>query len=42
MYDSELHQFKTDINLVQYAIDRYGYQRDRRERAARAMSCVGP
>jgi hypothetical protein len=31
MYDSELHQFKTDINLVQYAIDRYGYQRDRRE-----------
>jgi hypothetical protein len=31
MHDFELHQFKTDINLVQYAIDRYGYQRDRRE-----------
>jgi hypothetical protein len=31
MYDSELHRFKTDIDLVQYAIDRYGYQRDRRE-----------
>jgi hypothetical protein len=31
MYDSELHRFKTDIDLVHYAIDRYGYQRDRRE-----------
>ena len=31
MHDSELHRFKTDIDLVQYAIDRYGYQRDRRE-----------
>jgi hypothetical protein len=31
MYDSELHRFKSDIDLVQYAIDRYGYQRDRRE-----------
>ena len=31
MHDFELHQFKSDIDLVQYAIDRYGYQRDRRE-----------
>ena len=31
MHDSELHRFKTDIDLVQYALDRYGYQRDRRE-----------
>jgi hypothetical protein len=31
MHDFELHQFKSDINLVQFAIDRYGYQRDRRE-----------
>ncbi len=31
MHDSELHRFKTDIDLVQYATDRYGYQRDRRE-----------
>jgi hypothetical protein len=31
MHDSELHRFKTDIDLVQYAGDRYGYQRDRRE-----------
>jgi hypothetical protein len=31
MHDSELHRFKTDIHLVQYAIERYGYQRDRRE-----------
>jgi hypothetical protein len=31
MHDSELHQFKSDIDLVQYAVDRYGYQRDKRE-----------
>jgi hypothetical protein len=31
MYDDELHRFKSDIHLVQYAVDRYGYQRDRRE-----------
>jgi hypothetical protein len=31
MHDFELHRFKTDIDLVQYATDRYGYQRDRRE-----------
>ena len=31
MYDQELERFKSDINLIHYAIDRYGYQRDRRE-----------
>ena len=31
MHDSELDRFKTDIHLVQYAIERYGYQRDRQE-----------
>jgi Toprim-like/Protein of unknown function (DUF3991) len=31
MHDDELHRFKTDIHLVQYAIDRYGYRRVRRE-----------
>jgi hypothetical protein len=31
MYDDELHRLKSDIHLVQYAVDRYGYQRDRRE-----------
>ncbi|MGA3122035.1 MAG: toprim domain-containing protein [Polyangiaceae bacterium] len=31
MHDFELHQFKSEIDLVQYAIERYGYQRDRRE-----------
>ncbi len=31
MHDDELHRFKSDISLVQYAVDRYGYQRDRRE-----------
>jgi hypothetical protein len=31
MYDDELHRFKSDIHLVQYAADRYGYLRDRRE-----------
>jgi hypothetical protein len=29
--DDELHRFKTDIPLVHYAVDRHGYQRDRRE-----------
>src|SRR5258708_22332251 len=31
MYDDELHRFKSDIHFVRYAVDRYGYQRDRRE-----------
>jgi hypothetical protein len=31
MLDHELHRFKSDIHLVHYAVDRYGYQRDRRE-----------
>lgn len=31
MYDAELDRFKSDIHLVQYAVERYGYQRDRRE-----------
>ncbi len=31
MHDDELHRFKSDIHLVQFAADRYGYQRDRRE-----------
>ncbi|HEY4014289.1 MAG TPA: toprim domain-containing protein [Polyangiaceae bacterium] len=31
MYDPELDRFKSDIHLVQYAIERLGYQRDRRE-----------
>ncbi len=31
MYDPELDRFKSDIHLVQYAIERCGYQRDRRE-----------
>jgi Toprim domain-containing protein/uncharacterized protein DUF3991 len=28
---NDLHRLKTDIHLVQYAIDRYGYRRDRRQ-----------
>jgi hypothetical protein len=31
MHDDELRRFKSDIPLVHYAVDRYGYQRDRRE-----------
>ncbi|HEY4013358.1 MAG TPA: toprim domain-containing protein [Polyangiaceae bacterium] len=31
MYDPELDRFKSDIHLVQYAIERCGYQRDWRE-----------
>jgi hypothetical protein len=31
MHDAELERFKSDIHLVQYAVERYGYQRDRRE-----------
>src|SRR3984957_7537386 len=31
MHDDELHRFKSDIHFVQYAFERYGYQRDRRE-----------
>jgi hypothetical protein len=36
MHDDELHRFKSDIHLVQYAAERYGYQRDRRESSARS------
>jgi hypothetical protein len=31
MHDPELDRFKSDIHLVQYAIERYGYSRDARE-----------
>jgi len=31
MYDQELERFKSDIALAHFAIDRYGYRRDRRE-----------
>jgi hypothetical protein len=31
MHDPELHRFKSDIHLAQYAIERYGYRRDERE-----------
>ena len=31
MHDDELHRFKSDIHFLQYAADRYGYLRDRRE-----------
>jgi len=31
MHDDELHRFKSDIHLLEYAADRYGYRRDRRE-----------
>jgi Toprim-like len=31
MHDPELDRFKSDIHLAQYAIERCGYQRDRRE-----------
>jgi hypothetical protein len=31
MVDSELDRFKSDISLLRYAIERYGYQRDRRK-----------
>jgi hypothetical protein len=31
MYDHELDRFKSDIHLVHFAVDRYGYRRDRRE-----------
>ena len=43
MYDHELHRFKTEIHLVQYAIDRYGYRRDRHEssRASRVLRHPG-
>jgi hypothetical protein len=34
MHDDELHRFKSDIPLVHFAADRYGYQRDRRESSA--------
>jgi hypothetical protein len=36
MHDDELDRFKSDIHLVQYAAERYGYQRDRRESSARS------
>jgi hypothetical protein len=31
MRDDELHRFKTEIHFLEYAAERYGYQRDRRE-----------
>jgi hypothetical protein len=31
MHDDELDRFKSDIHLVQYAVERHGYRRDRRE-----------
>ncbi|MGD0680242.1 MAG: toprim domain-containing protein [Polyangiaceae bacterium] len=31
MHDAELHRFKSEIHLVQFAMERYGYERDRRE-----------
>ncbi len=31
MYDEELDRFKRDIHLVQYAVERYGYTRDKSE-----------
>ena len=31
MYDQELERFKSDIALVHFAVDCYGYRRDRRE-----------
>ncbi len=31
MYDHELDRFKRDIHLVEFAVQRYGYARDRRE-----------
>jgi hypothetical protein len=31
MRDDELHRFKSDIPFVQYAAERYGYERSRRE-----------
>jgi hypothetical protein len=34
MHDHELHRFKTDIHLVHFAVDRFGYQRDWRESSA--------
>jgi hypothetical protein len=36
MHDDELRRFKSDINLVHYAAERYGYQRDRRESSVRS------
>ena len=32
MHDDELHRFKSGIHFLKYAAERYGYQRDRRER----------
>jgi hypothetical protein len=31
MHDDELDRFKRDIPLLRYAVERYGYQRDKRE-----------
>jgi hypothetical protein len=36
MYDEELDRFKRDIHLVQYAIERYGYTRDKAESSRRS------
>jgi Toprim domain-containing protein/uncharacterized protein DUF3991 len=43
MYDHELDRFKRDIPLVQFAVQRYGYVRDRREssRACHVLRHLG-
>jgi len=43
MYDSELDRFKRDIHLVGFAVQRYGYVRDRREssRACHVLRHLG-
>jgi hypothetical protein len=31
MYDAELDRFKSDVHLLRYAVERYGYQRNRQK-----------
>ena len=42
MHGDEFDRFKTDINLVEYAADRYGYQRVRRESSRASASLRHP
>ena len=42
MHDDELDCFKRDIDLVEFALDRFGYSRLRRETAAPATSSTMP
>jgi hypothetical protein len=44
MYDPELDRFKRDTHLVGFAVQRYGYVRDRREssRACHVLRHLGP